>query len=318
MMRKKALLLLLAAEAGLMAALTLLAMNNTNYFSSVAAFPFEQIARFLARLSRSEGLRNGIAVALWFGIAAVPALIALLYRRGRETLLERISLFVLSGVLLFALYGMAAPHAFSIVSHRNAEGVAGWTKAVREIFGASAWAVIVLYVFLLIIRLFRQGDKEQLLKYMRMILYAVCMIFTAVAAVLLTKGSLSFCDLPSTAIDKGFAAARLAAQLMPYLFDIIITIRLLDLLQNTMGEEQHSIEKAAEKVSRSCCAALGVTAAVTALINIIQMVFMQLLTNIYVTVDVPVVSMAFVIMILLLTRLLIENKKLRDDNSLFI
>ena len=37
-----------------------------------------------------------------------------------------------------------------------------------------------------------------------------------------------------------------------------------------------------------------------------------------VSMDIPVVSMAFVIMILLLTRLLIENKKLRDDNSLFI
>ena len=245
-------------------------------------------------------------------------MIALLYRRGRETLLERITLFVLSGVLLFVLYGMAAPHAFSIVSHRNAEGVAGWTKAVREIFGASAWAVIVLYVFLLIIRLFRQGDKEQLLKYMRMILYAVCMIFTAVAAVLLTKGSLSFCDVPSTAIDKGFAAARLAAQLIPYLFDIIIIIRLLDLLHIAMEEEQAGMAEAAEKVSRICCIALGVTAAVTALINIIQILFMDLLTSIYVTADVPVVSMAFAVLILLLIRLLIENKKLRDDNSLFI
>lgn len=317
-MKKKAFPLLLVAEAGILAALTLLAMNNTNYFSSVAAFPFEQIARFLARLSRSEGLRNGIAVALWFGIAAVPALIALLYRRGRETLLERISLFVLSGVLLFALYGMAAPHAFSFVSHRNVEEAAGWTKAIREIFGVSVWAVIMLYVFLLIIRLFRQGDKEQLLKYMRMILYALCMVFTAVAAVLLTKGSLSFCDVPNTAIDKGFAAVRLAAQLIPYLFDIIIIIRLLDLLHIAMEEEQAGMAEATEKVSRICCTALGVTATVTAFINIIQVLFMEVLTSIYVTADIPVVSMAFVILILLLVRLLIENKKLRDDNSLFI
>ncbi len=317
-MKKKALPLLLVAEAGLVAALMLLAMNNSYYFPSVVSFPFEQIARFLARLSRSGGLINGIAVALWLGIAAVPALIALLYRRGRETLPERISLFVLSGVLLSALYKMAAPHAFSIVIHRNAESMIGWTKAIRQILGASVWAVVVLYVFLLIIRLFRQGDKEQLLKYMRMILYALSMIFTAAAAAMLTKGSLSFCDVPNTAADKGFAAARLAAQLIPYLFDIIIIIRLLDLLHIAMEEEQAGMAEAAEKVSRICCAALGVTATVTAVINIIQVLFADMLTNIYVTADVPVVSMAFVILILLLIRLLIENKKLRDDNSLFI
>ena len=317
-MKKRAFIILLVTEAGLLAALTLLVRNYPNYFSSTAAFPFEQIARFLARLSRAGGLRKGIGVAGWFGISAVPAMIALRYRRGKETILERISLFVLSVVLFFALYGMAAPHAFSFVRHTSAEEVSGWAKAIRQICGPSVWTVVVLYIFLLLIRLFRQGNKEQLIRYMRIILYVLCVIFTAVAAVSLTRGILSFPDTPDTAMDKGFAAIRLAAQMIPYVFDILVIICLLDLLQSAMGEGQNGIEKAAEKVSRTCCAALGVTAAVTALINIIQMVFMQLLTNIYATMDIPVVSMAFVIMILLLTRLLIENKKLRDDNSLFI
>jgi len=45
---------------------------------------------------------------------------------------------------------------------------------------------------------------------------------------------------------------------------------------------------------------------------------MRWLSNINVTVDIPIISIAFTVMILLFSRLLIENKKLRDDNNLFI
>ena len=42
------------------------------------------------------------------------------------------------------------------------------------------------------------------------------------------------------------------------------------------------------------------------------------LTDLNVTVDIPVVSIVFVAVILLFARLLVENRQLREDNSLFI
>jgi len=52
--------------------------------------------------------------------------------------------------------------------------------------------------------------------------------------------------------------------------------------------------------------------------NILQMILMRWLSNSSFTVDIPLTSLVFTVMILLFTRLLIENKRLREDNNLFI
>ena len=60
------------------------------------------------------------------------------------------------------------------------------------------------------------------------------------------------------------------------------------------------------------------TAALTAVTNIIQTAAMRRLTDIAVSADFPAASLVFTVMILLFSRLLTENKRRRDDNSLFI
>lgn len=74
----------------------------------------------------------------------------------------------------------------------------------------------------------------------------------------------------------------------------------------------------AQGVSRLCCLALGVTAALVAAANIIQMMLMRWLSSTSFTVNLPILSIIFTIMIFVFTRILIENKRLRDDNELFI
>ena len=83
-------------------------------------------------------------------------------------------------------------------------------------------------------------------------------------------------------------------------------------------EEQDGITEAASRVSSICYVMLGITTTITAASNIIQIVFMRWLANVSVIVDIPIISIVFIVLILLFARLLIENKRLRDDNSLFI
>lgn len=314
-MKRKILLLILFVEAALLAAFTVLTKHFPNLFSSMMAFPFEQIAGGLGFLSKAGAVGNGIAAALWVGISAVPAVFALCYKCGKETLPERIALYVLSGVILPALYGMVNPHIFRPVT---AEGFSAYTKMIKAALGVAVWAVVVLYIVLRLIRLFQGGNKEQLLKYMRKVLYALCVLFTATAAVALTDGFLSLRKAEQTDIDRIFGVLRIAAGLIPYVFDIAIIIRALDLLGIAAGDEQEGIAEAAERVSRISCAALGFTTAITAASNIIRIAAMRWLSDITVTADIPIVSIVFSVMILLFSRLLIENKRLRDDNSLFI
>ncbi len=314
-MKKKTLLIICFCAAALLSLLVVLTEHFPNLFSSIMAFPFEQIADGLSLLSKAGPVGNGLATALWIGISVIPAMIAFRYKKGKETLLERVSLYALSAEILLALYGMVNPQLFRPVL---SDGFSEYSKLIKAIFGISVWAVVVLCIILRLIRLFRQGNKQQLFNYMQAVLCALCVVFAAIAAVTMVNGVTALLDSSQTSIDKGFGGVRLLAALIPYLFDIAVILRVLKLFEIAATEEQDGMIYAADRVSSICCMALGFTTALTAAANIIQIAVMRWLSNINVTVDIPIISIAFTIMILLFSRLLTENKKLRDDNSLFI
>lgn len=284
-------------------------------FSSMITFPFEQIGYVLGALSKAGFAGNGIATAVWIGISAVPAIIALRYGKSKETWLERISLYLLSAIVLLAIYGMVNPTLFYPA---YAEGSDDYFQFIKGFFGISVWSVVVLYIILRLIRLFLQKNKEQLIKYMRGILYVLCIIFTGAATISITNGAVLLMTATETGADGGFGILQIIVELTPYIFDIIIITHVMDLLVTAKDGKQDGIAESAGRVSRTCCLALGVTTALTAVSNILQIVLMQWLSNISVNLDIPITSIAFTVMILLTSRLLIENKALRDDNSLII
>lgn len=314
-MKKKTLAIIFSFEAIFLAVLVVLTKQFSNFFSYVMVFPFEQIAVGLVFASEAGWLGKGMAVALWFGISAIPAILALCYQRKMETRWERLSLFVLSGVTFLALYGMMNPQVFRPDISGN---IYEYTKLTKAVFGISIWSVVVLYVTLRLIRLLRNGNKEQLLKHLRTIMYVLSFLFTAAAATSLTNGIMTLIEASSTGMDIAFGALRLIAELIPYLFDIVVIMRVLDLLNIVEKEEQEGITEAASRVSSICYVMLGITTTITAASNIIQIVFMRWLANVSVIVDIPIISIVFIVLILLFARLLIENKRLRDDNNLFI
>ena len=111
-MKRKTLIIMLVCEAALLFILVLLTNRFPGLFSSMLAFPFEQIAIGLKILSQAGRIGNGLAIALWVGISLLPSIPALYYKQNKAAIKERITLFSLSCVLLLALYGMINPHAF--------------------------------------------------------------------------------------------------------------------------------------------------------------------------------------------------------------
>lgn len=327
-MKKTTLFITCVCTAALITALAVLTRYFPNLFSSIMAFPFEQMGYGLSILSKTGSVGNGIAVAVWIGVSAIPAMIALRYKKGKETLPERVALYVLSATILLALYGLVNPQLFhaglpgmpdlQLSRSGLSEGLSEYSRVIRAIFGACIWAVAVLYLILRLIRLFRLGNKAQLLMYLRRILYVLCVLFTGAAAISITNGGIALMDTAQTSADTGFGVFRLLAGLIPYGFDLIIILRAAELIDIAGDETQDGIVEAAGRVSSICCFALAVTTALTVVSNLMQIVLMRWLSNVSVTVEIPVISIAFTVMILLFSRLLMENKRLRDDNSLFI
>ena len=318
-MRHKTLMIMLVCEAALLFILVLLTNRFPGLFSSMMAFPFEQIAIGIKALSKTGRVGNGMAAALWVGISLLPLIPALRYRQNKAAVMEKISLYSLSCVLLLALYGMINPHVFCTFIP-EAEGE--YLAVVKAIIGVSVWSVIVLCVVLRIIRLFRLSDKVSLLRYLRMILHILCLLFAAAAVISL--GS-SLTALSSQKVsDNIINALRAVIASTPYILDIAIIISTLNLFDIVITEDQNGMEgqneivRTAEKLSKICCVALGITAALSAIFNVLQIILMRQLTNVATTVEIPIISIMFVGVVLLLSRLLVENKQLRDDNSLFI
>ena len=91
-----------------------------------------------------------------------------------------------------------------------------------------------------------------------------------------------------------------------------------------VGEHADAVrrgEKLTEKadgLTKLCCVSLIAPSAATVGFNFLQEAFINVRTYIAASLNIPVFSVVFTLFALLLTRLLIENRRLRDDNDLFI
>lgn len=314
-MKRKTLITILICETALLSILVLLINRFPELFSSMLAFPFEQIALGLKALSQTGKAGNGLATALWVGISSLPLIPALRCKGNKDAVKEKIALYVLSCILLLSFYGMVNPTLFCPLIP---EGENELLAVVKAVFSVSIWSIVVLYIVFRLIRLFRSGDKGHLLGYMRNLLQILCVIFLATAIISLETDLAAAIASPQKALDRVMNLLRLFAAFVPYALDIAIIFSALDLLEIVATEEQNGIVPAAEKLGKICRMALGIATALTAVLNVFQIALMRWLSNVTAAVSIPITSIVFTCIVLLFSRLLAENKQLRDDNSLFI
>ena len=315
-MKRKTLVTVLIIEAVILAALAVLTVLAPGLFSSVLAFPMEQIASGLAALSVMGKVGNGLAVTLVVGISAIPLLIAAFtYPRGKETVAERFALALLAPVLLFSFFIMINPALLGFNAPHTAEGFA---KAIRPFLALTVWTVIILFIVLRLIRLFRAGSRPQLMKYLRVVLCVLSMYLVAQAVVSLVLVVMTPQLAEPTAADTVVYIFRVAAVIVPLLFDLFVVLRVLSLLEIASTEDQDGIGDAASRLCNTSCLTLAVTTGLCALQHIVQLILLPHMTDMNASVEIPVVSIVFVVVILLFSRLLVENKQLRDDNSMII
>ena len=313
-MKRRTLILILVLEAVLIAGLVVLTRLFPDLFTSVFAFPMEQIAAGLNALADTGAVGNGAALVLLAAIALVPSVFALRTPRGRETLAERITLVILSVVLVVVFLEMIHPTVF----RNQPADISHILDIYHSVLSFTVWSVLVMYIVLRLIRLFRAGNREQLLRHFRIIASFMCMYFTAEFVAALADGVLTFGDGNPTGADGVVRVFRIAADAVPPLFEIAVLLRVRTLLEIASTEEQEGLVEAANRVSSLSCITLAVTTGLCALKHIVQFPFLPDLTNFSAKLEIPLASIVCVAVTLLVSRLLAENKTLREDNGLFI
>lgn len=318
-MKRAAFFFLLACEAVLCTTLAFFREFLPGMFTSMIAFPFEQIALGLRSLSLSGQFGNAIAILLYAVFCLLPVTLLPIIRRKRRLVLEDALLPLLSLVLFAVVYLMINPGIIRTPAS---------TVAVKAFLGTVAWSVIAKYFLLRVFRLFYTADVTMLQKYMAVLLYVLAALFVAIAF------GVCFGDFLNTirALRDGnkgtenglwvsyiFLGLQYLVNALPYVLDawvVFAGIRLLTELQ--ANRYSQAAVDAAQNLSQRCCKALIIIVVTSVGFNLLQLAFVNSLRVISATVQVPIPSIAFLLAVLLLAQYIGENKQLKEDNDLIV
>ena len=322
-MKQKTLIGLLSVEALVCVLFCVLQTSFTFAFSSMAAFPFEQIGMGLRSLSLSSGAGNAIAFVVYIMVSLLPVIALLIIRKKRKLYAEDGLLGLLSAILFAVLYIMINPGYISTMTGEIAAQSAG-----KAVLGGMVYSALCGYFVLRVLRLFSNGGIEKLTRYFSVMLCLLNVLFVYFVFGACFDGLLD----SITALQAGnignehllgttyvFLFLQFVVDALPYIICVIVVFAALRLLDE-MRSDRYSVETvaASERLSRFCVTGLVAMALANIGFNLLQFLFAKSLLVINSSVQIPIFSIAFVLAALLFTRLVTENKQLKDDNDMFI
>lgn len=313
----------LAAEAVFCVLLYGVGAQNPAWFSTALAFPFQQIGRGLQALSLSGGAGNVIAIPLYVAVSLIPMGVLFLLKRRRELVGEDALLVFLSLLLFATLYYAVNPGLLPAPY-----GLETSAYLYQSLFGGAVYALVFCYLAFRALRLFTGKGRERLQDYLAILLRVLAIGFVFVAFGSCFHGLLGDISAlqagnvgneDTLGVSYVFLALRWLVTALSYVLDLVVTLAALDLLA-AMKENRYSevTVEAGHKVSHLCVVSLKITLLATVLLNLLQLMALKLLLTVEIQVVVPVLSVAFVLAVLLLTRFVAENRQLKADNDLFI
>ncbi len=321
-MKRKLLIGLLAAEAAACVALCFLQTSFGNVFSTMMAFPFEQIGLGLRSLSLSGGALNVLALVLYGAISLLPMAFLMFFRKKRKLQKEDWLLGLLSVLLFVVLYAMTNPGLIGLQT-------GGLPPAAgKAALGLLVYSVLCGYLALRVLRLFYTGGTEKLLGYASAMLMLIAALFVYAAFGAGFSNMLkSFEALRAgnTGNEHLLAATYICLAMeavvnaLPRVLGVVVVFKALVLLDEMkVNRYSESAIAAAKHMCRWCAIALAATMLSIIGFNLVQLLFSKALLVTHVGAQLPVDSIGFMLAVLLFTRLLTENKQLKDDNDMFI
>ena len=315
-MRRYIFPILLAAEASICIIFSLFGSFFSGFFTTLIAFPMEQIAWLLRRLSLSGIAGNILAIILYITLSLTPMLFLLRKKNHWEDLF----LLLLSAQLFLCLYTMINPGLID----RSMILPLG-EQAEKTMMGSMFYSLLVSYLVLRMIRSFFAADHLRLVHYLQILLGGLCVVLTYLVFHDGLTGLIQSIDnlvagnngnehLLGT--SKVFLTARFLVNALPYLLDILIAFAARALLHTEQNTD--AAVCAVNRLSRLCGLSLIITTVSAAVYHILQLLFLKQIYQSSVTVELPLFSMLFMLVCLLAAQYIRENKELKQDQDLFI
>ena len=322
-MNKKKLYVFLGCEAALCLLLHFAREILPRAFTTVMAFPFEQIGLGLRTLSLSGEMGNILSIVLYLFLCLIPVVVLIAFNRKRSLYPEDSLLVILSLVLFVVLYLMVNPGLLGPYWANTAGQSMG-----KAVLGGMVYSIVIGYLVLRVLRLFYYADTGRLQKYISVLLCALNVLFVyLVFGAYFSSLMDSFDALRSGNIGNEhnlgmsylFLILQYVINALPYILDVLVVFAALNLLDELSADRYSEASvTAARRLSRLCGRTLAITVVSHIVFNLLQLVFFKTLVVVNGTVQIPLMSIAFILAALLLAQYIGDNKQLKDDNDLFI
>ena len=288
------------------------------------AFPFEQIGMGLRSLSVSGTEGNIAALAAYSVLCLLPMLYLLIRTLKKRVRLEDGLLVLLSAVLFAVLYWMINP-AY-LARHFGSAELADANKALS---GIVVYSVLTGYVILRAMRAFTQSGTGSMLRYLRILLGVLCVVFVyAIFGSGLSGLTAAMKQLAeaNSALDGSqllpsyiFLVVQYLVSVLPHILSVVVIFYGFELTkaleENQYGE---AVVSSAQKISRIC--RMSVVAIMISQIaaNTLQLVLGTIVRSSHYTLSIPLLSVVFVLAALLLAKYFEQARQLKDDNDSII
>lgn len=326
-MKRNRAVALLALEAALCVAfcLTKASLFAADAFSAALAFPFEQIGAGLRALSLSGRFGNTAALLIYLALGTLPVGFLFYAARRRRLRVEDGLLVLLSALLFAVLYLMANPGKIGVLFSLPGDIGVDMGKAT---LGIAAYSVLVGYAILRVLRLSFESDTNRLYRFFRVLLILLNALFVwaifcvALGDMLDTFATLRAANAGTEAglgMTYAFNVLKFLTDAAPYALDIATVFISMKLLyEMTADRYSEAAVAAAQKLSLWCAKALVAIVLTNIGFTVLQLAFAGVLRNIDSTLNLPVISILFVLAALLFARIAAENRSLKQDSDLII
>ena len=331
-MTKKRWVMVFAAEALLCAALTVLLRGTALFDAGILAFPFAQLGAGLRALSLMGGGWNVLAIALYLLLvagavgAAVWAYFKLFSKHEEDWLL-----FILCVTFGVTLYAMVNPQ---LLARKFFAG----RELGPAMLGGLFYTELIVYVLLRLLRAAGEADTRALRRYVRWVLAAIAAVFVYSAFAGALQGCLQELEeisasnptveefpqmavgvaAPSLLWTQGIIVARYLLSAVSDVLGVWVILEAMALLAAQDVGDAALASQCAEAIAKRSTFALRVTLWSGVVVNLYQVALARRLRSIALNVTLPLGAVAVCLGALLLARLMQENRKLREDNDLFI
>ena len=292
---------------------------------NLLSFPLEQIGWGLRQLSLSGAIGNVFAFIIYLLVSFIPCgVFYILKKTGKNQKIDYM-LVGLSISLLFILYYMINPGLLPV-------SMLGGGKVL---LGGAFYSLLVAYLVFRIVTDNKAEDLKVLHKGLRTVLYIVMILFawSAVAECFINlplainnlqegnsvAGDSFFFGAPDLTITYTFLVLRSVVNALPNGISVVVVyfcIKALDeLLTDSYSKKANQLAK---KAAVFCRKSLLVIVTSSVLLNIAQLLFTDSLYQMYITVNIPIFAILFLLVIHVMARYIEENQRLKQDNDLFI